>query len=1794
MGFFLTLGVWAVLWLVSYGLRKLNEKDVTIPQMEKMPRVSESDPVPMSFGRNRIEASNVLWFGGERAMTRSNPNGTSETNYFACGLFALSLSNIDVTDSSDDLQARLTLIMMNDEPPNQGTWEETPMSPGVTWYNVSIPAPEIGGYSGIAELNCGRWDMDVSLATTPLLTLAYSLDPAYNAVWANDLLESIDLSYVPPYQGVITVCLGDYQSWLPDTEQSPRVNPRFYFGRSPNVPPISFDLVNPVAIPGVDSSIMEFNDGAANPIGVLWHVLTRAWGGLGLDSSVIDLPSLEAAAQTVWDEGNSMSAVIYRPETVESVVARICDQVEGVFYQDPETLLLTFKLTREDYDLNTLPELDNDSLTGEPDFQMMTYSQTRNLIRVKFRNRYKSYKDDEVIAFDQANYETTGKVRDETIDMPWVTDPANAARIASRALRAWALPLAKVKFGVVRSTVFWTPGKVFKYTHPSNGKTFVMRVQRADVGNSTSGEVVIDAVQDRWAVGQTFVDPPDVVVDPQATPPAPPLFQDTLEAPRWLLVRHQMQVGGADPDSPRLMYLAAPNDDSSYEAFLGFDLDEFPDGREIDVVTFAGTGTISTTVTRENEPLASSVAINGMQNWTPVAATEDEIREHGYNLIQVGTGRDAEIMAFEAWTATTATSGTLGTVHRGLLGTTPRRHEVGTPVFALELRPESWSAQVLRRIGVRGLARGNEVLTAIVPAAGNVRPPRSEVETAGLTVSSRPVLPYPVADLTTVGTVDDKELGVDGVVTAEGVNLAWRRRDRLVDLITLGSDADEPSPEENVSYSVIVQKGDDAEVTIESGLTGVEVFNVAAAPAGHGDIRMAVRTLREVTTGVPVVYESWQDAFFDGEFKSWRNLWLNPGFIVDGAASFSRWTQLDGTSVTGNLVTTMALLTHYYAIGTANDGTTEWSQRVDLRGYRPKNMRATATFKIRGTSSDSDDTVEADLQSLDASNVTLQTDTDGPVAPASTLYWETRTLEILKLDEDTRSIQIRFEQVAQGEIDGTPQGAVTDPIVMVGQFTDELLSNPSLSSTSSWTVASGSFFTRSTTGSEGQQYQEASANNSVLTQTVSVPSGYLFGEAVLRVSTKATGGTLTNPTVKVEVLDGSSNVLSTMTSAGLAVDFGWWRTVVYADVPYNAASIKVTLTAVDSGTQFDDASLRIHKYLDPQHELTLDFSEPFEQEVPRSPYLWQRHHPGLPVPDLGLFPGTSTGALGTEPMLRVPSTIRRAGIYLPEFHNALEFRAADAAVVRARSDTSYANFDGTESFTVRIVFAPGADQLTYGLCGRLGATGWEIDVTAGVARCRLVGASSTKTALDAGVPFGGATFIALVYDAAANTLRCVTPTSSTFVSTVGMGSIACSGIPFCIGDASPTGAVTMNGTVVSVELWEEAVSHTDLQAAWVWGTDHWSGGASMAEAPAPNAPMACIVGSDEDGEIVGEFAYSSRGLWAVVDGERVMPFSPSRSNLIEPNPNTNTGWTTDGAPTVTLNAERGPNGRWEVVSIEGSNTDSRQVLVSLDETLPLNLSFMARRSAAGNGVVMVVEADGTTACSDPIPFAALTTWKRFDLANVPLYPGTVPAAIAWYPTDGVDATLYLAGPLWADQDAVNTTPPIAIPTTSGGDALTYATIEALDLAVQYKYEGEIEVQAITRSADLESGTFAHLVPPGADDDHLLYAVAGETRFSHKDGAGLAVVSEVTEASNWNELRSVRGRWNYLTCLDASIAPAGIVTDAGQDFDRSTTWTPDLVPFDTLEIGHTGGASQFNGGIKRMVVRAREKILPDTL
>lgn len=335
-----------------------------------------------------------------------------------------------------------------------------------------------------------------------------------------------------------------------------------YVGNSTTIDAPRFELrrIATAEANGLGLADPTVNGHDANPMNVLYEVLTNLDWGKKIDPAEIDEASFVDAAVTLKAEGNGFSFLLDREEQIGDLVRQIEQQIDGTIYKHPGTGLWTAKLARDDYDVEDIP-LFTDGSDGEEanvveveTFTRGTWEATANVVSIEFANREGEYTTTYATAQNDANIALQGGNRVPAGDRyGGVKDPTLADSIAWRDLRTLSSPLAQARVVTDRTTYEVQPYDVVRLTF--TGREFAvrdlpMRVKWVDRGSLLDGRIVYELVEDVFRAGAgSYGPPPASGWDPPeiGLEPFDAAEQVAFEAPRALTVR--------DPDSP-LPYLA--------------------------------------------------------------------------------------------------------------------------------------------------------------------------------------------------------------------------------------------------------------------------------------------------------------------------------------------------------------------------------------------------------------------------------------------------------------------------------------------------------------------------------------------------------------------------------------------------------------------------------------------------------------------------------------------------------------------------------------------------------------------------------------------------------------------------------------------------------------------------------------------------------------------------------------------------------------------------------------------------------------------------------------------------------------------------------------------------------------------------------------------------------------------------------------------------------------------------------------------------------------------------------------
>lgn len=252
---------------------------------------------------------------------------------------------------------------------------------------------------------------------------------------------------------------------------------------------------------------------AMNPAHIIYECLTNRDWGRGLSPSRINIASFVAAADALYAEGFGLCMRWVRRDTLRNFLKSVIDHIAAALYNDRTTGLITLKLIRQDYLIETLPLYDADSgLLAVEEAPVGALAPMVNECAVTFHD---VIRDEDMtvstqnLASMQANGGTFNSIKRSFSGIPI---PALALRVAQRELKASSVGLRKYKVQLDRRAWRLAPGDVFRIRDRARGiEEAVLRVGRIETGTLLRGNITVTAVSDVFSfplASFTAVQPP--------------------------------------------------------------------------------------------------------------------------------------------------------------------------------------------------------------------------------------------------------------------------------------------------------------------------------------------------------------------------------------------------------------------------------------------------------------------------------------------------------------------------------------------------------------------------------------------------------------------------------------------------------------------------------------------------------------------------------------------------------------------------------------------------------------------------------------------------------------------------------------------------------------------------------------------------------------------------------------------------------------------------------------------------------------------------------------------------------------------------------------------------------------------------------------------------------------------------------------------------------------------------------------------------------------------------------------
>lgn len=416
-----------------------------------------------------------------------------------------------------------------------------------------------------------------------------------------------------------------------------------------------------------------------NPADAIYEILKNNYWGCDYGDTRIDVDSLINLGATCELEGLGVSCVFNQVDIASSYINKILQHINGVCFDSPTTGMLTFKLIRNDYDVDNVIEF-NTSNCENMEFTRLDWSETVSAINVNFTDANNKYDTSTVIIQDTANTFITHNYNEQDSDGQYFTTVENARTLAQTSLLSAGYPLASVMFKCNRIGYNVTMGDPIRLNWPPYGITKqAFRVTDIDYGSLTDETITITAVEDVFGFGKVDYDYHGII-SWEDTPEQPTESKDTLfvELPYEMTLSLNTSING---------YASRPTKET--RSWFIYKYKEGQTKVTARSTTFSMIGSLNTAypLSFETDTNGFEISHTGVESAPQFNAICDRIADDpdtynnksSQNIVMIGD----EIMSYDKMELMPNGSYKLTGIIRGIFDTLPQKHTENDSVIFL-------------------------------------------------------------------------------------------------------------------------------------------------------------------------------------------------------------------------------------------------------------------------------------------------------------------------------------------------------------------------------------------------------------------------------------------------------------------------------------------------------------------------------------------------------------------------------------------------------------------------------------------------------------------------------------------------------------------------------------------------------------------------------------------------------------------------------------------------------------------------------------------------------------------------------------------------------------------------------------------------------------------------------------------------------------------------------------------------------------------------------------------------------
>ncbi|HHM5016621.1 TPA: phage tail protein [Pseudomonas aeruginosa] len=282
----------------------------------------------------------------------------------------------------------------------------------------------------------------------------------------------------------------------------------FYFGNSTSLNSPAMELQRFPKSPAGNTAWERIGDDA-NPAYLIYEFLTNRMFGASMPASLIDIAAIEVCAERLFNEGIGLSILLDSQSQVGDVISDILKHIDGNRITDATTGQLRISLVRPDYEIESLPVIDESIIKTVSDFKRGSVTSAVSEIRVKYKSRSADYNERVAQAQNLGLRIHKGLVDSSQQDFPYATTSAVAQGIAARLMIPLSSPLTNCNVECNRKLHRVQVGDpIVLNWSPLDVSRMVMRVTSVDLGTLDKGTIKLGLIQDVFGTTATIYTPP--------------------------------------------------------------------------------------------------------------------------------------------------------------------------------------------------------------------------------------------------------------------------------------------------------------------------------------------------------------------------------------------------------------------------------------------------------------------------------------------------------------------------------------------------------------------------------------------------------------------------------------------------------------------------------------------------------------------------------------------------------------------------------------------------------------------------------------------------------------------------------------------------------------------------------------------------------------------------------------------------------------------------------------------------------------------------------------------------------------------------------------------------------------------------------------------------------------------------------------------------------------------------------------------------------------------------------------